>query len=463
MRNKFSPWRRPCPDAVSGIRPLGAWPGPASHGGLAALALAACLITAPAILAQDYEAGRAAYVAGDYEQAFQILEPLAEDGHSEAQKLLGVMYDYGHGVKTDPKQALEWYIKSAEQGDPAVQYQVGAKYFRGDGVARSFTEAARWWELAANGGQVDAQFNLGLMYFRGLAVRQNDARSAELFRLAAEQGHGHSQYSLAVMYAFGRGVEKNYDTALTWFNKSASQGVPQAQFNLGVFYENGYGVAKDPAAARQWYQRAAAQGLAEAAAKIAAPAAPAESPTGIRHPDDLAAAALPAGSPEAASRAEPEPVISGAPAPQSTRVYPPPATQSRIEPETIPEVEQSVAAAMPEPAAEAPGIPVYPPPEGDSSPRREQWVMSQNPENYTLQIGSVTSEKDMQKFLRQTGVEQRTAYIQVEIDGVTRYNALYGVYASYEEAQQAAEGLPPTLRQVKPWVRNFRVLQAMVK
>ncbi len=144
-----------------------------------------CLAASQWVAAETYEAGRKAYIAGEYRKAFKILQPLAKDGDSESQKMLGIMYDYGHGVIANSERALYWYLLSAEQGQPAVQYQVGAKYFRGDGVKQNYKEAAHWWEMAANGGQVDAQFNLGLMYFRGLSIASDDEKAVALFSQAA--------------------------------------------------------------------------------------------------------------------------------------------------------------------------------------------------------------------------------------------------------------------------------------
>ena len=401
-----------------------------------ALSLLLCA-AAPRVFAQDYDAGRAAYINGDYARALEILKPLAEDGNSEAQKLLGIMYDYGHGVKVDPKRALEWYTKSAEQGDPAVQFKVGAKYFRGDGAERNYKEAAKWWELAANGGQGDAQFNLGLMYFRGLGVKHDDARAVELFRRAAEHGDGHAQYSLGVMYAFGRGVEQNYVTAQEWFNKSAAQGVAQAQYNLGVFHENGFGVRRDLAAARQWYERAAAQGLSEARDKLAALDASAGAVSTVTHPAEAAISPVLA-----------QPAPASAPAPVATP-------------------EKHVAAAGPARAAPpAPSTRVFPklPPAAQSvNQRGAQWILSQRPDSYTLQIGSVTSEQEMLKFLHNAGIEADATYIEVEINGVKRYNAFYGVYDNYAAANAAVADPPINLRGVKPWIRNFGVLQKMLQ
>ena len=370
------------------------------------------LLMPQVLIANTYEQGRSAYISGDYKKAFRILQPLAKEGDSEAQKMLGIMYDYGHGVTANSEQALKWYLRSAEQGQPAVQYQVGAKYFRGDGVKQNYQEAAKWWEMAANGGQMDAQFNLGLMYFRGLSIATDDEKAVSYFTQAAEQGHGHGQYSLAVMYAFGRGVDKDYAVALNWFQQSAEQGIGQAQFNLGVFYENGYGVGKDVDTARLWYEKAAAQGVAEAEKKLAK-----------------------LGSPSTVSDVEMEEDVN---------------MDTETLASTVKEDSTNVAEQYDMAAIAVDGI------------RREAWVLSQSPEHYTLQIGSVTREDDIIRFLKNNALADKAAYIQVIIKEVTRYNALYGVYENYSDANAAIESLPGHLRKAKPWVRNFRMVQQLV-
>ncbi|MEX2352671.1 MAG: hypothetical protein WD709_00690, partial [Gammaproteobacteria bacterium] len=330
------------------------------------------------VMAQSYEQGRAAYIQGDYQAAYDILRPLAESGDAEAQKMLGIMYDYGHGVSADAQQALDWYIRAAEQGQVNVQYQVGTKYFKGGAIPRNYSEAARWWQLAADNGQVDAQFNLGLMYFRGMGIEQDDAKAAELFLKAANQDHGHAQYSVAVMYAFGRGFEQDYDTAFEWFNRAAGKDIAQAQYNLGIFYENGYSVEQDLAQAEAWYQRAAAQGLDEAKTRLERLASLETVETASAGSDNMASG--PASSPGAGYQL------------------------SEITTNNI---------------------------------KRESWVLQQRADTYTIQIGSITREDDLVDFIKSHGLEDNSAYIEIVIDGVTRYNGFYGVYESYAEAETA--------------------------
>ena len=346
---------------------------------------------------QSYEEGRSAYVRGEYTRAYEILLPLAEQGNADAQTILGIMYDYGHGVPQDEVKALDWYLRAASQGEPAVQYKVGDRFFRGIGTEQNYREALEWWELAAGGGHSDAQFNLGLMYYRGLVTKPDFIQAADLFRRAALQENSYAQYSLAVMYSFGEGVDKDYTEARNWLEKSAKQGLAQAQFNLGVFFENGYGVAKDMGTARTWYERAAAQDLAEAKSKLA----------GLDTTTDTDTLPL------------------GQEAVDSSETY------------TVEDIRTH-------------------------SIHQEDWVLQQPPEYYTLQLVSVLREQDIIDFIRVAGIEAESAYIRVMVNGITHYNALYGVYKSYDSALQAANELPASLRSIKPWARNFRVLHSMV-
>ncbi len=47
----------------------------------------------------SYQVGCDAYERGDYDTALKEFRPLAEQGHTEAQWSLGVMYERGRGVE----------------------------------------------------------------------------------------------------------------------------------------------------------------------------------------------------------------------------------------------------------------------------------------------------------------------------------------------------------------------------
>ena len=64
----------------------------------------------------------------DYETAYKLFLPLAEQGDADAQFNLGVMYDEGDGVPQDYKEAFKWYRLAAEQGDAFAQFELGVMY-----------------------------------------------------------------------------------------------------------------------------------------------------------------------------------------------------------------------------------------------------------------------------------------------------------------------------------------------
>ena len=361
--------------------------------------------------AQNYQDGKAAYLAKDYDKALSILKPLADQGNGDAQVTLGLMYDYGHGVERDPARAIDWYTQAAEQGMPVVQHDLGVKYFQGMGIERDYDAAARWWHKAAAAGLADSQFNLGLMYYRGLGIRQNYTKAIDLFQRAANQEHANAQYSLAVMYAFGQGVDKNYQEALRLFRAAADQDVAQAQYNLGVFYENGHGVQKNLDQARTWYAKAADKGVANAADRLA-----------------------------------------------SLKDQ----TRNKAEPETIADQPQMTASNSPSSASTSASKAAAAPSTADKL-RRENWVRQQDADHYTLQLISLTDAQGVRAYLLNNNLDDHGGYVAVTVDGVKRYNAIYGQYASYEAAKADIESLPKKIRQGQPWVRNFGILHKIMQ
>lgn len=375
------------------------------------LAFCLLLLVAVQVPAQDYQDGKAAYLAKDYDKALSILKPLAEQGDGDAQVTLGLMYDFGHGVERDPGRAIDWYTKAAEQGMPVVQHDLGVKYFQGKGIERDYEAAARWWQKAADAGLADSQFNLGLMYYRGLGIRQNYTKAIDLFQRAASQSHANAQYSLAVMYAFGQGVDKNYQEALRLFRAAADQDVAQAQYNLGVFYENGYGVQKDLGQARSWYAKAADKGVANAADRLKS----------LKEQN--------------AGKAKPEAI----------------ADQTQMAASSSQSTTSASGSSVSAGASSADGL------------RRESWVKQQNANHYTLQLISLTDEQGVRDYLLNNNLDDRGGYVAVTVDGVERYNAIYGQYSSYDAAKADIATLPKKIRQGQPWVRNFGILHKIMQ
>lgn len=163
--------------------------------GLLRCALLALLLVPSLGSAQDFDAGSAAAQTGDFATALREWQPLADQGDSEAQYNLGVMYNNGQGVPQDYAEAVKWYRLAAEQGLKEAQGGLAYLYTSGQGVPQDYAEAVKW------------------------------------YRLAAEQGSARAQGSLGVMYYNGQGVPQDYVTAHMWLNLSTADGFTEASAN----------------------------------------------------------------------------------------------------------------------------------------------------------------------------------------------------------------------------------------
>ena len=178
---------------------------------------------------EDTASGIAAYESGDYEQAVEILAPLASDGDAAAQYLLGLMYANGQGVEQNFYAAGKMYRRAGEQGHAGAQVNLGSLFdnCHGNGGCNA-EEAANWYRRAADQGDAIARYNLGVMYGVGRGVVENEWTAKTLFRKSAEQGYAPAQFNLAVTYERGIGGPVDRVAAYAWYDLAASRG-----------YENG--------------------------------------------------------------------------------------------------------------------------------------------------------------------------------------------------------------------------------
>jgi uncharacterized protein len=133
----------------------------------------------------DADKANAAYQKGDYKTALKLARPLADEGDSRGQALLGLLYYRGRGVARDDRTALQLFHRAADQGDTSAQFYLGVIYSEGEGVPQDYTEAARWFGLAAEKGDPQGQYNLGLAYAQGQGVPQDNVAAHMWFNLAA--------------------------------------------------------------------------------------------------------------------------------------------------------------------------------------------------------------------------------------------------------------------------------------
>jgi tetratricopeptide (TPR) repeat protein len=128
--------------------------------------------------------GFAAYRRGDYATTLRLMRPLADQGNSGAQNLIGLLYLNGQGAPKDPAEAIAWFRKAAAQGNSSGDANLGNMYRSGNGVTRDYAEALK------------------------------------LFRKAADRNNAFAIHSIGLMHAGGEGTPRNLDEAKKWLDRA---------------------------------------------------------------------------------------------------------------------------------------------------------------------------------------------------------------------------------------------------
>src|SRR3546814_20785707 len=84
----------------------------------------------------------------------------------------------GEGGSREPAEAARWWRAAADQGLSQAQFNLGVLYEQGEGVAVDYAEAARWYGLAAAQGDRNAANRLANLKQRNLIPVANCAVSS---------------------------------------------------------------------------------------------------------------------------------------------------------------------------------------------------------------------------------------------------------------------------------------------
>ena len=108
-------------------------------------------------------------------------QPIRE--FAAAQFNLARMYESGHGVARDFREAAALYQKAADRGDPAAQFNLGVMYYKGRGVPRDYVETHKWLKIAA------ARFQDSMPDGRRRAERSLQAVTTKMTRAQIWEAH----------------------------------------------------------------------------------------------------------------------------------------------------------------------------------------------------------------------------------------------------------------------------------
>lgn len=238
-----------------------------------------------------------------------------------------------------------------------------------------------------------------------------------------------AHYAVAMLYWEGRGVPQDFHRAFNWLLQPAAMNHAGAQAKLGYLYTNGEGVQQDYDRAFEWFSRAAKQGDVDGLYNL-----------GVFYlngwgtvPDATLAkqylAAASALGDEAAEQALEQMLAEGGPA------------------------SPSVADPGREGSSGAGPADLI---QGDAS-----WVLSRDPDHYTIQVFALSSEAKIESLLAGHGDWSPFAVYTVHSAQQPLYVLIQGDYASVDEARRARDAFPPDIqRRASLWIRQFDKIQA---
>jgi len=292
----------------------------------------------------------------------------------------------------------------------------------------------------------------------------------------------------------------DYAKAIALLNASAKQGDAQAQYALGYMYYYGFGVIRDENIALELIQKAAAQGFPKAKTalkrvlivskkeqeqdreKSVLDARPSSNPpTGLDQrsllmlqaeaieQDQTVMPTLDDNPPEtepgyAAEDQTDLPVEADTTGENDSGNTETEAIETRSgqqdsnNSETVKTADAlpiaSSAVAAPTASDQAPA---------ETTPGQD-WILNQNPDKYTIQITSSSSEKRIRQYMEKYGLtSQATQFGLQRNDKSVVYIGVYGVYSSVAEANKALQTLPDEVKAAQPWVRGFDQLQEQLR
>jgi len=147
----------------------------------------------------------------------------------EAQYQLSICYLYGIRVPKDYKEALYWLEKAADNGHVQAQSMLGSLLLEGK---EDDKRAFYWLKKAAQNGDTDSQCNLGYCLQDSVGCERNDMEAFYWFESAAKQKHAEAQDNVGCCLLVGKGCQTDEAAAFHWFAKAARRGYGEAQYHL---------------------------------------------------------------------------------------------------------------------------------------------------------------------------------------------------------------------------------------
>lgn len=131
-------------------------------------------------------------------------------------------------------RVLETLRLSAIDGSAQSQFELGLVYEYGRGLKQDDLIAAVWYEKSATQGYGPAQYRLAILCDNGWGKPVDKEKAFTLYRSAAEQGLELAQHDLAIAYFQGSGTARSLLEAYKWLKVAGLSGNPLMQKHLNM-------------------------------------------------------------------------------------------------------------------------------------------------------------------------------------------------------------------------------------
>ncbi|MET1254957.1 tetratricopeptide repeat protein [Aliikangiella maris] len=197
---------------------------------------------------------------GRLKQAQQLLLPLAQAGHAEAQYYLALTYRQESQDLNNQELIFNYLLNSAQQHFIPAMWELGQAYENGIGIESDLIAATDWYRLSA---QLEDKSPEDILFITNNNNAQSEKKSyseiIEELELIAQKGDTESQVRLAAIYDTGIEQFRNSQKAFKWYHTAAETGHQYAQFMLGYFYCRGIGTQVDKKQANSWLEKSKRQ------------------------------------------------------------------------------------------------------------------------------------------------------------------------------------------------------------
>lgn len=130
-------------------------------------------------------------------------------------------------------------------------------------------------------------------------------------------------------------------------------------------------------------------------------------------------------------------------------------TEQRKPKSTTPDTEEVAASEL----ATTPVVTEKPDNSGLNIPHGNNWILSQGPNHYTLQVVAGENIETIDDFIKQHQLRDNIAFYHTLRKDKDWYGLVYGMYENKELAKAAVNQLQPSLKRLNPWIRSLGGIQ----